>query len=81
MSAAHENSAPYAMTALGWWRTDVARETSYAYWRDIHGTLAARIPGSTSTVSCTSRFPASTCPSRRESTRRLRPSPSMGWRK
>jgi hypothetical protein len=45
MSAAHENSAPYAMTALGWWRTDVARETSYAYWRDIHGTLAARIPG------------------------------------
>jgi hypothetical protein len=41
----HENAAPFTMTAFGWWRTDVSAETNDAYWRDVHGPLAARIPG------------------------------------
>jgi EthD domain len=41
----HENVAPFTMTAFGWWRTDVSAETNDAYWRDVHGPLAARIPG------------------------------------
>jgi hypothetical protein len=45
MSAEQENAAPFAVTALGWWRPDVPAEVNDAYWRDIHGTLAARIPG------------------------------------
>jgi hypothetical protein len=45
MTAERENLAPYAVTALGWWRTDVPAAVNDAYWRDIHGTLAARIPG------------------------------------
>jgi hypothetical protein len=40
-----ENAAPYAATAFGWWRPDVPPELSYRYWRDVHGPLAARIPG------------------------------------
>jgi hypothetical protein len=40
-----EDQTPYAVTALGWWRTDLPKPANDAYWRDIHGTLAARIPG------------------------------------
>jgi hypothetical protein len=40
-----ENAAPYAMTAFGWWRSDLPAEINNSYWRDVHGPLAARIPG------------------------------------
>lgn len=40
-----ENAASLAATAFGWWRRDVPSEECYRYWRDVHGPLAARIPG------------------------------------
>jgi hypothetical protein len=40
-----ENRAQIAHTAFCWWRTDVPAEVSYDYWRDVHGLVAARVPG------------------------------------
>lgn len=40
-----ENKAAFAATAFGWFRKDVPLTVPYQYWRDIHGVLAARIPG------------------------------------
>jgi hypothetical protein len=43
--AALENEAEWALTAFCWWRTDIARAVSETYWRDVHGVMAARVPG------------------------------------
>jgi hypothetical protein len=40
-----ENKAAFTATAFGWFRKDVPLTVSHQYWRDIHGVLAARIPG------------------------------------
>ena len=40
-----ENAAGFTATAFGWWRQDVPADVCYRYWRDVHGVLAARIPG------------------------------------
>lgn len=42
---AEENRAIQALTACCWWRRDIPRDVAEAYWRDLHGVLAARIPG------------------------------------
>jgi EthD domain len=41
----YEQAAAFAVSAFGWFRTDLPAEVTRAYWRDVHGTLAARIPG------------------------------------
>lgn len=43
--ASLENLAQQAHTAFCWWRTDLSKQVSYDYWRDVHGPLAARVPG------------------------------------
>ncbi|MGN8070159.1 twin-arginine translocation signal domain-containing protein [Mucilaginibacter sp. 22184] len=40
-----ENSAMYCTTVYAWLRTDIPLEVGHNYWRDIHGTLVSRIPG------------------------------------
>lgn len=40
-----ENKAKVATTFFAWWRTDIPKDLSYKYWRDIHGVWAARTPG------------------------------------
>lgn len=39
-----ENAAAFTATVFGWWRTDVPREVSDRYWRDVHGVLITRVP-------------------------------------
>jgi hypothetical protein len=40
-----DNAAQRALTAFCWWRPDLPRTVADAYWRDVHGVLAARVPG------------------------------------
>lgn len=40
-----ENSAMYCTTVYAWLRKDIPLDTGHNYWRDIHGTLVSRIPG------------------------------------
>ena len=40
-----ENRAKVVTTFFAWWRSDIPKELSYKYWRDIHGVWAARTPG------------------------------------
>lgn len=40
-----ENACKLTSTVYAWLRNDISQETGYRYWRDIHGTLVARIPG------------------------------------
>lgn len=45
MVAEVENSCEFNTTVYAWLRDDISFETGHAYWRDIHGTLISRIPG------------------------------------
>ncbi len=40
-----ENLCTVTSTVYAWLRNDTSFETGFTYWRDIHGTLVARIPG------------------------------------
>jgi len=40
-----ENSCLYNTSVYAWLRTDIPLEIGHTYWRDIHGTLISRIPG------------------------------------
>ncbi len=40
-----ENQCTVTSTVYAWLRNDTSLETGFTYWRDIHGTLVARIPG------------------------------------
>jgi hypothetical protein len=40
-----ENSCAFNTTVYAWLRDDISLEVGHAYWRDIHGTLISRIPG------------------------------------
>lgn len=40
-----ENSCEFNTTVYAWLRDDIPFEVADAYWRDIHGTLISRIPG------------------------------------
>jgi hypothetical protein len=43
--AAVDNRAERAVTGFCWWRADLDERLAERYWRDVHGPLAARIPG------------------------------------
>lgn len=40
-----ENSCEFSTTVYAWLRNDIPFEIGHTYWRDIHGTLISRIPG------------------------------------